>query len=118
MDEMKIFYHEFTILTPLPGTEFYEEVKSQLMFTDNRLFDLAHCLLPTELPSKEFYKLYSRLYRKAHSPIRALKIRPTISPFTKLRFLRLLPGLFALYYSGRKAYRNLLRSKNSTANST
>jgi radical SAM superfamily enzyme YgiQ (UPF0313 family) len=118
MDEMKIFYHEFTILTPLPGTEFYDEVKNKLIFADNRLFDLAHCLLPTELPLREFYRLYSRLYRKAHSPIRALKIRPTISPFTKLRFLRLLPGLFALYYSGRKAYRNLLRSKNSTANST
>ena len=109
MDEMKIFYHEFTILTPLPGTEFYDEVKGKLMFSDNRLFDLAHSLLPTELPSKEFYRLYSRLYRKAFSPIRALKIRPTISPFTKLRFLRLLPGLFALYYSGRKAYRDLIR---------
>jgi radical SAM superfamily enzyme YgiQ (UPF0313 family) len=118
MDEMKIFYHEFTILTPLPGTEFYDEVKSKLMFADNRLFDLAHSLLPTELPMREFYRLYSRLYRKAQSPIRALKIKPTISPFTNLRFLRLLPGLFALYYSGRKAYRNLLRSKSSTANST
>jgi len=109
MDEMKIFYHELTILTPLPGTEFYDEVKSKLLFSDNRLFDLAHSLLPTELPMREFYRLYSRLYRKAHSPIRALKIRPTISPFTKLRFLRLLPGLFALYYSGRKAYRDLIR---------
>ncbi|OGC81681.1 MAG: hypothetical protein A2W07_06510 [candidate division Zixibacteria bacterium RBG_16_43_9] len=118
MDEMKIFYHEFTILTPLPGTEFYDEVKSKLMFADNRLFDLAHSLLPTELPSKEFYRLYSRLYRKAQSPLRALKIRPTVSPFTRMRFLRLLPGLFSLFYSGRKAYRNLLRSKNSAANST
>ncbi len=117
MDEMKIFYHEFTILTPLPGTEFYDEVKSKLMFTDNRLFDLAHSLLPTELPPKEFYKLYNRLYRKAFSPIRAIKIRPTISPFTHLRFLRLLPGLLTLSYSGRKAYRNLLRSNIPTANS-
>jgi radical SAM superfamily enzyme YgiQ (UPF0313 family) len=114
---MRIFYHEFTILTPLPGTEFYDEVKSKLMFTDNRLFDLAHSLLPTELPSKEFYKLYSRLYRKAFSPIRAIKIRPTISPFTHLRFLRLLPGLLTLSYSGRKAYRDLLRSNSPTTDS-
>jgi radical SAM superfamily enzyme YgiQ (UPF0313 family) len=117
IDRMKIFYHEFTILTPLPGTEFYEDVKSQLMFTDNRLFDLTHSLLPTKLPLREFYRLYSRLYRKAQSPIRALKIKPTISPFTNLRFLRLLPGLFSLFYSGRKAYKDLARFKNLATNS-
>jgi radical SAM superfamily enzyme YgiQ (UPF0313 family) len=118
LDRMKIFYHEFTILTPLPGTEFYEEVKSQLMFKDNRLFDLAHSLLPTKLPLREFYRLYSRLYRKAQSPLRALKIRPTVSPFTRMRFLRLLPGLFSLFRSGRKAYKHLNRLKSSAAGST
>ncbi|HEX9912932.1 MAG TPA: radical SAM protein, partial [candidate division Zixibacteria bacterium] len=63
LDKMKIYYHEFTILTPFPGTEFFDKVKDQLVFTDTRLFDLAHSLLPTELPSEEFYRLYSRLYR-------------------------------------------------------
>ncbi|MCJ7497335.1 MAG: B12-binding domain-containing radical SAM protein [candidate division Zixibacteria bacterium] len=109
MDKMKIYYHEFTILTPFPGTEFFDKVKGQLVFKDNRLFDLAHSLLPTELPSEEFYRLYSRLYRKAFSPLRALKIKPTVSPFAKMGFLRLLPGLFALFYAGRKAYRDLIK---------
>ncbi|HVP35829.1 MAG TPA: radical SAM protein [Terriglobales bacterium] len=109
MDEMKIFYHEFTILTPLPGTEFYDEVKNQMIFRDNRLFDLAHSVLPTELPAEEFYRLYSRLYRKAFSPVRALKIKPTVSLFTKMGFLKLLPGLLALFFAGRKAYRDLIR---------
>jgi radical SAM superfamily enzyme YgiQ (UPF0313 family) len=118
LDRMKIFYYEFTILTPIPGTEFYEEVKSQLMFNDNRLFDLTHSLLPTKLPLREFYRLYSRLYRKAQSPLRALKIRPTISPFTRMRFLRLLPGLFSLFYSSRKAYKDLTRFKSPAADST
>ena len=118
MDEMKIFYHEFTILTPLPGTEFYDEVKNKLMFTDNRLFDLAHSILPTELPAKEFYKHYSRLYRKAHSPVRALRIKPTVSPFTRMRFLKLLPGLFSLFRSGRRAYKDLTRFRNSVSGST
>jgi len=113
MDKMKIYYHEFTILTPFPGTEFYERIKDQLKFTDYRLFDLAHSLLPTELPSEEFYRLYSRLYRKAFSPVRAIKIKPTVSPFANLGFLRLLPGLFALLYSGRKAYKGLAGFKNS-----
>jgi radical SAM superfamily enzyme YgiQ (UPF0313 family) len=113
MDEMKIYYHEFTILTPFPGTEFYENIKDKMTFSDTRLFDLAHSVLPTELPPEEFYKLYSRLYRRAFSPVRALRIKPTVSPFANLGFLRLLPGLLALFYSGTKAYRSLNRLKNS-----
>jgi radical SAM superfamily enzyme YgiQ (UPF0313 family) len=113
MDKMKIYYHEFTVLTPFPGTEFFDKVQDQLIFTDARLFDLAHSLLPTELPSEEFYRLYSRLYRKAFSPIRALKIKPTVSPFAKMGFVRLLPGLFALFYAGRKAFRNLAKLKST-----
>jgi radical SAM superfamily enzyme YgiQ (UPF0313 family) len=113
MDKMKIYYHEFTILTPFPGTEFFDKVKGQLVFTDSRLFDLAHSLLPTELPSEEFYKLYSQLYRRAFSPIRALKIKPTVSPFAKMGFVRLLPGLFALFYAGRKAFRDLAKLKST-----
>lgn len=117
MDKMKIYYSEFTVLTPFPGTELYDKVKDQLTCRDNRLFDLAHSLLPTELPADKFYRLYSRLYRKAHSPIRALKIRPTLSPFANLGFLRLLPGLFSLFYSGRKAYKSLTGFKNLTSGS-
>jgi radical SAM superfamily enzyme YgiQ (UPF0313 family) len=116
MDKMKIYYHEFTILTPFPGTEFYENIKDKMIFTDTRLFDLAHSVLSTELPSEEFYKLYSRLYRKAFSPVRALKIKPTVSPFANFGFLRLLPGLFSLFYSGTKAYRSLPGLKNSYPN--
>ncbi len=117
MDKMKIYYHEFTILTPFPGTEFYEDIKDKMIFTDTRLFDLAHSVLPTELPSEEFYKLYSRLYRKAFSLIRALRIKPTVSPFANFGFLRLLPGLFSLFYSGTKAYRSLNRLNNSCPDS-
>jgi radical SAM superfamily enzyme YgiQ (UPF0313 family) len=114
MDKMKIYYHEFTVLTPFPGTQLHDKVKDRLTYKDNRLFDLAHSLLPTELSSDEFYRLYSRLYRKAHSPIRAFKIKPTVSPFTNLRFLKLLPGLFSLFRSGRKAYKSLMGFNNST----
>jgi radical SAM superfamily enzyme YgiQ (UPF0313 family) len=107
MDEMKIFYHEFTILTPFPGTEFHRKVKDDLLYDDNRLFDLAHSLFPTELPAREFYKLFGRLYRKAHSPSRAMRIRPTVSPFAGLGFVRSIPGLLAMYLSGRRAYGGL-----------
>lgn len=111
MDRMKIFYNEFTILTPFPGTEFYERVKQNITCNDQRVFDLAHAVLPTTLPLNEFYSLYSRLYRRANAVRRAVKIRPTVSPFTRLRFVRLLPGLLALFMNSRKAYRLLNQSK-------
>ncbi len=107
MDKMKIYYHEFTILTPFPGTEFHEKMKDKLMYDDTRLYDLAHSILPTKLGTKEFYDSFSQLYRKASSLGRALRIKPAVSPFKRLRFLRLIPGLFDLTHSAKKAYGNL-----------
>lgn len=115
MDRMKIFYNEFTILTPFPGTDFYERVKDEITSDDRRVFDLAHAVLPTTLPLNEFYSLYSRLYRRANAVRRAVKIRPTVSPFTRLRFVRLLPGLWALFTSSRRAYQMLKQSETEKA---
>jgi len=55
----------FAVLTPLPGTDFYEEVKSQLITHNYDYFDFIHTLLPTALPLKEFYEEYYHLYRTA-----------------------------------------------------
>jgi hypothetical protein len=117
MDKLRIYYHEFTILTPFPGTDFYNKVVDQLTSKDNRLFDLAHSLLPTDLPEDEFYQLYSRLYRKAHSPLRALRIKPTVSPFSGFGFLRLTPGILSLFRSGRRAYKSLGQLQHRDAKS-
>lgn len=45
-----------TVLTPLPGTDLYEEVKDQLIVNDYDYVDLLHVMLPTSLPLKEFYR--------------------------------------------------------------
>lgn len=107
MDRMKIYYFEFTILTPFPGTEFYDEVVDDLISTDTRLFDLAHSLFPTRLPVEQYYREFSRLNRKAASPWRAMRIRPTVSPFRRLAYLRMTPQLADLFLSARRAYRML-----------
>ncbi len=52
----------FTILTPLPGTQLYRAYKDKLLTTDHRLFDLLHAVLPTRLPSREFYREFARSY--------------------------------------------------------
>lgn len=58
-------YASFAVLTPLPGTDLYEEVKNQLITHDYDYFDFIHTLLPTALSLKEFYEEYHRLYTKA-----------------------------------------------------
>lgn len=62
-EEHAIIYPQFTILTPLPGTDFYEQNKSSLLTTDYRLFDALHAVMPTRLPREEFYKEFAGLYR-------------------------------------------------------
>jgi hopanoid C-3 methylase len=62
-EEKGIIYPQFTILTPLPGTDLYEQRYHELVTHDYRLFDALHAVLPTRLPREEFYKEFSGLYR-------------------------------------------------------
>lgn len=58
-------YLIFTVLTPIPGTDFYEETKSTILKNDYDLYDFRHTLLPTRLPLEEFYSELSRLFEGA-----------------------------------------------------
>jgi radical SAM superfamily enzyme YgiQ (UPF0313 family) len=107
MDRMNIYYFEFTILTPFPGTKFYDDVRETIVSNDTRIFDLAHSLFPTRLPINQFYHEYSRLHRKAASPLRALRIKPVVSPFRKLSYFRQTPRLAKLFFTSRRAYQML-----------
>ncbi len=107
MDRMNIYYFEFTILTPFPGTPYYDEVKHDIISQDTRLFDLAHSLFPTQLSVNRFYREFRRLHRRAASPLRAWRIKPVVSPFRRLAYLRRAPQLANLFLSARKAYREL-----------
>ncbi len=64
--KLKIRYPTFSILTPLPGTDLYENYKHKLVMHNWEMFDLMHSVLPTKLPSREFYRAYSQLYRAAY----------------------------------------------------
>lgn len=57
----------FSILTPLPGTRLYEEMKEKIVSLDFDLFDIAHSVLPTKLPLEQFYFEFCNLYKKAYS---------------------------------------------------
>ncbi len=52
----------FSVLTPLPGTRLYHRLRGQLTTTNYHLYDIAHAVLPTRLPLKEFYEEFCSLY--------------------------------------------------------
>ncbi|HEX2988374.1 MAG TPA: radical SAM protein [Chloroflexota bacterium] len=59
----RIQFLQFTILTPLPGTQLYEE-KKHLIKAGWDQFDFFHSVLPTKLPPERFYEQMANLYRE------------------------------------------------------
>lgn len=64
VQEMQITHTQFTILTPLPGTELYRERYPELLTHDYSCFDTLHAVVPTRLPREEFYQRFADLYRQ------------------------------------------------------
>jgi len=62
---LKLDFASFAVLTPLPGTELYSDVKDQLITHNFDFFDFLHTLLPTKLPLKDFFGELTRLYQTA-----------------------------------------------------
>ncbi|MFC1543668.1 B12-binding domain-containing radical SAM protein [Gemmatimonadota bacterium] len=85
--ELEVDFASFAVLTPLPGTDLYEEVKDSLLTHDYDYFDFNHTLLPTELPMDVFYQEMAALYRRAVPP---RKVMALLRKYP----LREIPGLF------------------------
>lgn len=64
--EMNLRQPVFCILTPLPGTDLYEETKHRLLSTNYEMYDFSHTVLPTKLPLEEFYRQFVGLYKKCY----------------------------------------------------
>ncbi|MDR3600909.1 MAG: radical SAM protein [Desulfosporosinus sp.] len=70
---MKLSSVIFTVLTPLPGTQFYREVEDKLIDRQFEHIDVMHSLLPTKLPLKQFYKEIYKLYKESSSIYQRLR---------------------------------------------
>ena len=57
-----IFHSGFTILTPFPGTEQWDELKSQIVIRDYDYYNLTNAVVKTRLPELKFYENISQLY--------------------------------------------------------
>jgi hopanoid C-3 methylase len=87
---LKLDFIGFSVLTPLPGTDLYDEVKDRLINFNYDHFDFFHTLLPTTLPVKDFYDELVTLYDKSRS------LKSQIKLMSKYR-LQELPSLFRIY---------------------
>jgi radical SAM superfamily enzyme YgiQ (UPF0313 family) len=63
VDETGAYNSGYSVLTPLPGTDLWDETVSSINTHDWELFDIAHAVLPTKLPLPEFYKEYAGLWK-------------------------------------------------------
>lgn len=60
--EKQVTHTQFTVLTPLPGTQLYREKYHELLTHDYTCYDTLHSVLPTRLPREEFYRHFANLY--------------------------------------------------------
>jgi radical SAM superfamily enzyme YgiQ (UPF0313 family) len=56
----------FTVLTPLPGTALYRQMREQITNFDLDYYTLSNAVVPTRLPEEEFYRRYAELFHLTH----------------------------------------------------
>lgn len=73
--DRRLYYIEYTSLTPFPGTVFYEQVKDEIIEHNPELYDMQHMLLESKLPLKKYYKEIMLTYLASYMPHRAVRAR-------------------------------------------
>ncbi|GAB6087323.1 B12-binding domain-containing radical SAM protein [Alkaliphilus crotonatoxidans] len=63
VEENPIYNSGFTILTPFPGTEQWEELQDEIVIRDYDYYNLTNAVLKTKLPERAFYDRVTALYR-------------------------------------------------------
>jgi radical SAM superfamily enzyme YgiQ (UPF0313 family) len=58
----KVSFAGYTILTPMPGSVYFDEMKPQIIDFDLSKYNFFNCVLPTKMPLEEFYRNVSDLW--------------------------------------------------------
>ena len=58
----KVTYAGYTILSPMPGTRYYNEVEDQIIDYDLDKYNFFNCVLKTKLPLQEYYENVGKLW--------------------------------------------------------
>ena len=73
VDRHQLFQAGFTILTPLPGTAYFEEMRPRLRARRWAHFDMHHLLWEPALGPERFFELYCETWRRSVLNLRGRK---------------------------------------------
>ncbi len=96
--DLRVDLPSFAVLTPLPGTQLYEESRHLLLSDNPDLFDCYHTLFPTKLPLDKFYSCFSDL----------LSMTALINGNTDKNTAEKNPGMF--YFSNEDAFSKMVNA--------
>ena len=65
MAEHRLGRAGYTILTPRPGTPYYDSVRDRIRAADWSQFDMSHLLWEPELGVQRFFELYCETWRRS-----------------------------------------------------
>jgi radical SAM superfamily enzyme YgiQ (UPF0313 family) len=65
VDEHRLHRAGYTILTPLPGTPYYEAVHDRIRASEWSQFDMSHLLWEPKLGARRFFELYCETWRRS-----------------------------------------------------
>jgi hopanoid C-3 methylase len=110
IDQQRLYYVNISPLTPLPGTATWEMYGDRITVSRQAhgLWDLCHCLLPTRVPLKEYYRSLLTLYARTVVDTRrarkhTLRTRP---PIWSLKYLRIWVGMVLIFFQFWNAHRH------------
>jgi radical SAM superfamily enzyme YgiQ (UPF0313 family) len=61
-DQNRVVYAGYTILTPMPGTVYYNQVKDQIVDHDYKKYNFFNSVMKTKLPHDEFHERVGSLW--------------------------------------------------------
>lgn len=73
VERHQLFQAGFTILTPLPGTSYFEEMRSLVQSKPWAHFDMHHLLWEPALGAEKFFELYCETWRRSVLNLRGRK---------------------------------------------
>ena len=101
IDVHKLYYVNISPLTPMPGSPMWQKYEPHTTVdrAAHGLWDLTHCVLPTRLPLKQYYRQLLRLYARTVLNMRragriTLRTRP---PIWSPKYLRLWMGAARIF---------------------
>ena len=96
IEKTGLYYVNISPMTPLPGTDMWENYKDQLTvpIDAHGLFDLSHMLLPTKLDLRTYYRELLKLYQKTIFNLRRAKKHTyrTLPSIWSWQYYRILRG--------------------------